>query len=180
MTEYNVSKLTRTSGFNPFILDGRKVNNIIFYNEDGQIIETKQGWFGNFNNECESLDLGSIKHRRKVNLTRKENFYISATDTFNSLIYDLWIYVDNNNVKIVDKGEVEQQYEKSTIYVYHKYDLEVYGYKFSQRFYVKTIKTEFGKHVDEVSKELEQMNIKIDSYYLKKLLESYDLVKKEQ
>lgn len=178
MASYNVSKLTRASGFNPFILEGRIVNNIIFYNEDGKILEMNRGWFG-YNNDCESLDLGSITYRRKVNLNRKENFYISIADNIHGLAYDLWIYVDNINVKIIDKGTCEKKCDCYSIQVYHDYDFEVYGYKFSQQFYVESIKTDFGKKVDEMSKELEQLNIRIDSYYLAQLLINYDLVKKD-
>lgn len=173
------STLTRTTGYNPFVLDDIKINNIIFYNDEGQLLDLNQGWFGNNNNYCQSLDLGSISYRRKINFSKKENFCVSVAEKYtNYKNYDLYIYVDNKNVKIIDKGLREIQFDASKVTVYHDYDFEVYGYKFSQYFYVKSYNTDFGNKVDAMAKELEELHINIDTFHLRLLMEKYELVRK--
>lgn len=173
------SILSRTPCTNPFVLDGIKINNIIFYNDEGSFLELHQGWFGNTDNYCKVLDLGSISYRRKINFSKKENFCVSVAEKYtNYKNYDLYIYIDNKNVKITDKGEQEVQFDASKVTVYHNYDFEVYGYKFSQHFYVKSYNTDFGNKVDAMAKELEELHINIDTFYLRLLMEKYELVRK--
>ena len=71
-----MTTLTTTICWNPFILNGRQVTNIIFYNDEGIMFETHRGWFGNGNNVFRTLNVGDVKTRRVTALEKMEKFFL--------------------------------------------------------------------------------------------------------
>lgn len=66
-----MTKLTRISGFNPFIFGDKAVDDIIFFNDKKEKIATGHGWFG-ANNMLDSLIIPDIKRKNKENLDKKK------------------------------------------------------------------------------------------------------------
>lgn len=85
--------------------DGYELDNIIIYNENGVLIETKKGWFDNSNNNFEEGDgleiTPAIKRKIKVNFESKENFVIKSEEkSYRDMQkYTLYIYYKNVNYK---------------------------------------------------------------------------------
>lgn len=108
-----ISKLSRDSSFlrilsvNVYDEKGTEykdrvdLDNIIFYNEYGIILEVGSGYFDN--DEDNFSFKGYVVSRRKENLTRKENFIISSKkNIWNEKRYTLYIYDKNVDVQYID------------------------------------------------------------------------------
>ena len=123
-----------------YYFNDNAINNIIFYNDDGIIMETKQGWL-----ECcgdiRSIECGEIVNRNKENLNRKENFVIKSSEKdylTNKAKLILYLYVDNCNIKINKTGEDVTRFtnDYNLSYAYQYYDIfegEVDGEAFKMR-----------------------------------------------
>lgn len=66
--------------YNPFFMENeRSVNSFIFFKDNEIICQTARGWFGNSNNNLESLSFDfEIKRAIKIDLNRKNAFYVSS------------------------------------------------------------------------------------------------------
>lgn len=80
-----VTLIHRYGGFNPFFVDGAEVRNILFYNENGVVLETGHGWFESIaksghldtNNAFGNLDLpGTLVSKRKPDFKLGQPFTI--------------------------------------------------------------------------------------------------------
>lgn len=85
-----------------YTINGTEINNIIFYNEDGIITETNQGWIENNRNDITKIEVENLANRNKINLTKKENFVVktSETDLNGRKKAHLYLYVDGENITI--------------------------------------------------------------------------------
>lgn len=108
-----ISKLSRDSSFlrilsvNVYDEKGTEykdrvdLDNIIFYNEYGIVLEVGNGYFDN--DEDNFSFKGYVVSRRKENLTRKENFIISSKkNIWNEKRYTLYIYDKNVDIQYID------------------------------------------------------------------------------
>lgn len=174
-------KLTCNNYHNEFIFNGRYIDNIIFYNDNGLITETKNGWFGNSNNCYEELEVGEIKIRNKTilnKLNKQENFVIPIKDKFNNSKYDLYLYIDDNNIKIINHTIENKNMTDTLIYTYDVFSISIFNEIVEIKTFIKSEKTNFGNIVEQMQNELKALNIDIDEYILTKLMKQYDLVKK--
>lgn len=123
-----------------YYFNNNAINNIIFYNDDGIIMETKQGWL-ECHGDVRSIECGEIVNRNKENLTRKENFVIKSSEKdylTNKAKLILYLYVDNCNIKIKKTGEDVTRFtnDYNLSYAYQYYDIfegEVNGEAFKMR-----------------------------------------------
>lgn len=123
-----------------YYFNDNAIKNIIFYNDDGIIMETKQGWL-ECRGDIRSIECGEIVNRNKENLTRKENFVIKSPEKNylnNKAELILYLYVDNCNIKIKKTGEDVTRFTNDYIlsYAYQYYNIfegEVNGEDFKMR-----------------------------------------------
>ena len=174
-------KLIHNNCNNQFVFNNRYIDNIIFYNDDGFIAETHQGWFRKGVNNYKEFEVGNIKIRNKTSLNKmdkKENFVIPVKDTFGNLKYDLYLYVDNNNIKIVNSLPEHKTMSDTLIFVYEVLKISIFNEIIEIKIYIKSEKTDFGELVSTKLEELKQLDINIDTYDLSLLLKHYNLIKK--
>ena len=101
----NLSK--QNEWYNTYVAIDEKGNayeleNIIIYSENGVLLETDRGWFGD-NNRLGDVAIGTIKRRMKRDFSKKENFIIKE-EKKNYRIdhnYTLYIYYKNINCNFI-------------------------------------------------------------------------------
>lgn len=64
------------------------------------------------------------------------------------------------------------------IYVYNVFTFPFNGKDITVELFNQIKKTDLGQKIEELKKELEAININIDSYTLEKILENYNIEKK--
>ena len=177
-----MTTLTTTICWNPFILNGRQVTNIIFYNDEGIMFETHRGWFGNGNNVFRTLNVGDVKTRRVTalnKLDKKENFVVSSSIAYsNDKGYDLYLYIDGKNISLDKEEFKEENFSSTQIRKYVNRCLTIYNKKIDLEETLKFVDTDFGQEVKKIEEELSSLGIKINQYDLTKLLKNYNLVKR--
>lgn len=174
MTKLEAKEFIRCYYFND-----NAIKNIIFYNDNGIIMETKQGWL-ECHGDIRSIECGKIVNRNKENLTRKENFVIKSPEKNylnNKAELILYLYVDNCNIKIKKTGEEVTRFANDYIlsYAYQYYDIfegEVNGKAFKMRVFSRC------EYVDIKEKEQAKRlyeSIKDDISWFIKELDFYKL-----
>lgn len=102
MTRLEAKGISRYYYFND-----NAIKNIIFYDDNGIIFQTNQGWL-EYQGDIRSIECGEIASRNKENLTRKENFVIKSSEKHwsnNRAELILYLYVDNCNIKLKKTDE---------------------------------------------------------------------------
>ena len=169
--------LYKVSCMNYFNFNQLPVSKFVFYNDDGVIYTSKRGWFDD--DRSDILDIGEIVQRRKENFTRKENFAMTTTAEYfrNKKEYIIYVYVDGDNVKVTKETPYQRNMSETQIWTEQKIVIEMGGKTFTEIHVLKTEDSDFGKQVNQMMKELESENIKIDSYTLTKIMKKYNLNK---
>lgn len=162
---------------NPYLVNGKQLANIIFYNEGGVVLDTDSSWFRDYNlGDIKKvfLEVDEVKNRRKVNFSRNEVFLVGHVLYIPAELVNLtWI-----EEKEYDRGANNVYYDVFKFNVWSETRLASIN-EITIHKYVGSRQTDFGAKVEQVKKQLEEDKINIESYYLEKLLEKYDLVKKE-
>ena len=94
------------------ILKGKYLNNIIFYDEGGEIFRSKYGYLERttYPETIEGFELSSVRKALKINFTKKNNFFISSKDYLNKPAYDLYIYTGNGgDIEILKDFETSHE-----------------------------------------------------------------------
>ena len=170
------SILGRESFLNPFVFEGRQITSITFYNKDGEICTLKRGWFGETNNQFDSFTVPLIKVKRKKDFNHKGCFVLPSPTLYNTRGYDLYIGVDNENVKLTcGKSEKDMGTDK---FFYNNYLAVILGVSVWFNIIDKVERTPKGIEVDKWDNILSKQGIKINRYELELLLEKYNLVEK--
>lgn len=120
-----------------YYFNDNAIKNIIFYNDNGIILETKQGWLEE-KGDITAIECGEIANRNKINLTRKENFVIKTTEKHwanNKAELSLYLYVDDDKIKVEKTKDrvMTYQNEYNLSYSYNYLDTfegVVHGQKF--------------------------------------------------
>lgn len=107
MENKKINLLKQNEWYNPYIAIDEKGNcyeleNIIVYSENGVLLETDRGWFGD-NNRLGDVAIGTIKRRMKRDFSKKENFIVKE-EKKNYRIdnkYTLYIYYKNINCNFI-------------------------------------------------------------------------------
>ena len=199
MTNKEKNIITVARGCNmwrPMVVNGKEINNIIIYKNGKELFKLNKGYFEMKINNILSDDIISFKISEpskaiKLNLNRKDNFYLLDKENFERWKEREYIlYINEEEIKInkiyeslLYKNEFEKKFIKTADLTF------VYGCKTKEKEYknitanalgiTRTEITEKGKKFNEILKDLENKKIKINSYELEQLLKYYDLVKKE-
>lgn len=174
-------------GYRPYYIDNKQVDNIVFYDDSGIITETDYGWLEGsesvklyFQSDIKEIDIDSPVKRLKVNLTRKENFYIPVKEHIGDSVYCLYLYVDGDKIKIDNLGEsVFLDSDFSTTYTDKLFikinDISFYSWKKPTN---RTVdKPEYIK-TKEIAEELKKEGVDIPEFSLFQLLKKYEVKKK--
>ena len=174
-------------GLRPYYIDNKEVNNIIFYDDNGIITEVKQGWLEGsqsqkfiFLKDVEQIDIDTPIKRIKVNLTRKENFYIPVKNYIDESCYCLYLYVDGEKIKVENLGEfVFDDSEISTMYSDKLFikinDISFYCWKKPINKIIE--KPEYLKAKDIVE-EMKKDGVSMSEFSVLQLLKKYEVEKK--
>lgn len=107
MENKKINLLKQNEWYNPYIAIDEKANcyeleNIIIYSENGVLLETDRGWFGD-NNRLGDVAIGAIKRRMKRDFSKKENFIIKEEQKSYRIDnrYTLYIYYKNINCNFI-------------------------------------------------------------------------------
>ena len=79
-----------------------ELENIIIYSENGVLLETDRGWFGD-NNRLGDVAIGTIKRRMKRDFLKRENFIIKEEKKSYRIDhnYTLYVYYKNINCNFI-------------------------------------------------------------------------------
>lgn len=107
MENVKTNLLKQNDWYNTYVAIDEKGNcydleNIIIYSENGVLLETDHGWFGD-NNRLGDVAIGKIKRRMKRDFSRKENFIIKEKQKNYRIDnrYTLYIYYNNINCNFI-------------------------------------------------------------------------------
>lgn len=168
--------------YNPFYIEGRQVKNIYFYNESGIVCETGRGWFGN-NNGMGSMYIGETIRKAKFNPAAKCNFWIPvAAESYETdKCCNVYLYVDGKDITCERLPDTQSDGVcKAWIDHWQHFAVNIHGIKKQIEKYTGNEKTAFGRKVDKMEKTFKDMGIRIDSYEVMKLLESFNVSKKRK
>ena len=172
--------LTVQSCLNPFFIEDRQIKKIRFFNESGVVFSTRSGWFGCNNNFIGGLDIPETISKRKIDFSIKKCFFVPVKGQYyeKGKYAELYLYIDGEQIKLIDRYESQKKMGATDIWTYDNITVEICGHVINENIVKKVEKNDFGQRVEAMEKELKEEGIKIDSYYLEKLMIKYDLIKK--
>ena len=121
--------------------NGRYLNKIIFYDDKGVIFENdgilqvqikkenKHKYFIEY--DFRDFELIEPIKKNKIDLSIKQNFYISSLDYMNRASFDLYIYCNSNDnsPKITQLDNTTKEYKQGETHIYNNYLVEnIRGY----------------------------------------------------
>lgn len=143
-----------------------ELENIKIYSEHGVLLETGRGWFGS-NNDLGDTSIDTIYLKRKVDLTKKENFIIKEDQKSYRIDnkYTLYIYYKNINCNFI-KFDLNNFWLESVFTIFDNYEIsDVLGQRHKESDAIKYDKTlqetyktfesyNFEQHYDEMEKAM--------------------------
>ena len=133
----NKFKLNTALCFNPYMINGNQVKNIIFYDATGIITKTGRAWFGSNRIKVYEFEALEFTRRLKINTTRKENFFIKSKeqDSWANYVHvDLYVYIPTCGFTVSYLGEQEATKTDNETWFGNFYTIEATfndGYDFS-------------------------------------------------
>lgn len=141
--------------YNPYIaIDTKnnvhKLDNIIIYSEDGVLLETGRGWFGD-NNDLGDRYIGDINKRLKIDFSKKENFVIKSKEVSYKLETNNTLYIYYKNIDCEFLGySVNSLFLETNFTILDSYKIsDVIG--FTDR---KSKKIEYSEEITEAYKNI--------------------------
>lgn len=189
--------------FRPLYIDDKQLSNIIFYDESGILYESHQGWLELNGQDTIELHLPEVRNARTINPDNKDCFIVKSKEDYKKDCYTLYIYADGTNIvvsKPIERIHLETKTETNYKLVYDvivphiipvpklneqgelKYEdshLITTATKMFSRYYSKSVPTDFGKQVDEISEVFKSRNINLTSYDVEKILENFTIERKK-
>lgn len=197
-----MTKLSTVKGLKILYMeDGKEINNIVVYGNGKELYKSNQPYItivNEDNREYDSIEIileGDIKRANKINLDRKDNFYV--VDKGNKYFSDKGyiLYIHESEIKInsvIEKVALKLKHEinykkifnitlKGNI-KYNTYDKDLHSYiscirnnvNITQRFYSKSVVTEYGKKLKEIEEFFKNNKININRYDIEKLIDKKD------
>lgn len=177
-----MTKLEKTTCYNPFFVEGYEIKKIHLYDDNGVIFSTRQGWFSGDHsyNEFDYLEIPDVKRRLKIDLAKKECFFTSVKGEWyeKGKFCEMYLYVDGVDIKLLDKILKSENMTHSEIWDSVTYTFEIKGVEIKQEILKEIKKTPFGLKVENLENELEGLNIKISKYDIERILQHYEVIKK--
>lgn len=198
--------LQRASNFwRPYVVDGKEINTIKIYDQTGIIYTTNCGWFevSGYCGDVTKVTLNNeVKHARKLNFNRKDNFIIKTTDSSFKDCYDLYLYIDEfESVEhfekvVIDNKDYIQRGKFATITFKNEFEHEdtELNKDTQLKHITKTAKTltqlngyylprelkQLGKDKERIEEKLKKIFHKdyINSFYLDEFMKEFKEVKK--
>ena len=89
---------------------GYRLNNILFYNDNGVVYQTGHGWFSSFEFSNTSFDVKlstskPIKRKIKMDLSKNEPFIFKYDDSYGEVTYDLYHPLSDFDIEYKYKKE---------------------------------------------------------------------------
>ena len=191
-----------SSWYNPYYIKGadKYCNNILFHNGSEVICEVGRGWFDDTRNyegysgitligveELKKATNFSNENKRNASIEKhiknKEYFYILNPKKYGEVTCNLYLYVDENNIKTVECREYIEDWKSEYDLTYTKYNHKVYRFNINgiivevdNRIGKVEIDTaELSKKADELEKLFKDNSIYIGKADVCKILNSFNV-----
>lgn len=159
--------------FRPLYFKDREIKQIILFNEKEKYI-IPHGWIEDESTgDVKEMEFKELTVKRKVDFSLKKSYLANFENYEGDKVLTLFIYIPS-----FQKKDIENQKFTQDIYVYNVLNFPFNGKDITVKLFDQIKKTDLGQKIEELKKELELINIKIDSYTLEKLLENYNVEKK--
>lgn len=178
MENVKMNLVKQNEWYNPYVAIDEKGNtyeleNIIIYSENGVLLETDRGWFGD-NNRLGDVAIGTIKRRMKRDFSKKENFIIKEEKKSYRIDnkYTLYIYYKNINCNFIGYS-IDSLFLRTNFTILDNYKIDdVIGF------------VENKSNGIAYSDELKEAYTKVDSYnfkyYPEELEKAITLIREKQ
>lgn len=108
------TKLTTSQGFNPYQLNGKTIEKIIFFNDGRELCSVR--WFGSNNEYPELIINEEIKRKNAIDLTGNKPYYTTIKTGFDA--GRLFLFIPSKLVNLIELGEsVKYDNEDETQYI---------------------------------------------------------------
>lgn len=130
--KYTIILYKSQTWYNPLYVHvnntGYKLNNILFYNDDGIIYQTGHGWFNSeFSTTSFNIRLSTtkpIKRKIKIDFSKNEPFIIKHNDTY-EVSYDLYLPISDFYIKYKYKKQGDSIFK--IFYLFDDNNNKLYG-----------------------------------------------------
>ena len=108
---------------------GYRLNNILFYNDNGVVYQTGHGWFSSFEFSNTSFDVRlstskPIKRKIKMDLSKNEPFIFKYDDSYD-ISYDLYLPISDFNIEYKYKKQGDSIFK--IFYLFDDNNNKLYG-----------------------------------------------------
>lgn len=159
--------------FRPLYFKDREIKQIILFNEKEKYI-IPQGWIEDESTgDVKEMEFKELTVKRKVDFSLKKSYLANFENYEGDKVLTLFIYIPVFQKKSIKNKEFTQN-----IYVYNVLAFPFNGKDITVELFNQIKKTDLGQKIEELKKELESIDVKIDSYTLEKLLKNYSVEKK--
>lgn len=159
--------------FRPLYFKDREIKQIILFNEKEKYI-IPRGWIEDESTgDVKEMEFKELTVKRKVDFSLKKSYLANFENYEGDKVLTLFIYIPVFQKKSIKNKEFTQN-----IYVYNVLTFPFNGKDITVELFNQIKKTDLGQKIEELKKELESIDVKIDSYTLEKLLKNYSVEKK--
>lgn len=159
--------------FRPLYFKDREIKQIILFNEKEKYI-IPYGWIEDeqTRKDVKEMEFKELTTKRKADFSIKKSYLANFENYEGCKVLTLFIYIPNfgKDIKRENMGQ--------NVYIYNLLSFDLNGKKIVVKIFDHMEKTDFGRKIEELKKEMESKNINIDSYTLEKILTEYEVIKK--
>lgn len=157
----------------PLYFKDREIKQIILFNEKEKYI-IPRGWIEDASTgDVKEMEFKELTVKRKVDFSLKKSYLANFENYEGDKVLTLFIYIP-----VFQKKSIKNKEFMQNIYVYNVLTFPFNGKDITVELFNQIKKTDLGQKIEELKKELESIDVKIDSYTLEKLLENYNVEKK--
>lgn len=158
-----------------YFFGDKEIKQIVLFNEKNKYI-IPRGWLEDvspgFSKDIKEIELKELLNKRKVDFSLKKSYLANFEDWYNRKVLTLFIYIPNFS------KDIKRENTGQNVYIYNLLSFDLNGKKIVVEILDHMEKTDFGRKIEELKKEMESKNINIDSYTLEKILTEYEVIKK--
>lgn len=155
--------------------DGAELKQIKIFNNE-EIFTLNRGWLEDHNDggrDIEGLFFEELKKKKKIDLGLKKSFLALADNWDNRKVLTLFLYCQNLKTEIFKKYG-----DKESDTFYKKLIFSVNGREICEEIYHEEIKTDFGRQVEEMKKEIKELaKVDISEYELAEIMKKFSIKK---
>lgn len=206
--------------YRPYAVKDYTVKHIIFFKDGQEILKTNSGWLEktDVSKDRKYVELSGreditgftipqeeIKKAVKVNLDKKESFFISVKEPYSKEKHcDLYVYVDGESIQVEDLGSLESLRSENEVRYLRTLKIKAPSFKYMeyvgtnvlqgtnryelrevQEIFItaggfETVLTETGKQLKEKIAEIKEVTgLDLSTYDLETLLKHFDVIRKQ-